>query len=341
MDISELGEFGLIARLTSGLATRSPQDIGIGDDCAVLDLAADRLLLATCDSQVEHVHFTLQTSSPVAIGRKALAINLSDIAAMGGTPLYALISLVLPAHLPVATLDGIYAGLRELALRYDTALVGGNVSGTGQRGEQLIIDITVLGSVERGRALLRSGAHPGDLLCVTGTPGDSGAGFYSLQHPTLPVDTATLAYLHERHTSPTPRVFEGRVLSSFDPGWVTAALDISDGLSGDLSHLCESSGVGARLDLARLPRSSALRTLARVAEHDPYAWALHGGEDYELLFSVAPEHAEAVAQAVLAQTGTAVTIIGTVLPPAEGMQLVYPDGHAEQLTIQSWDHLKQ
>lgn len=340
MDISALGEFALIARLTTGLSTRVPQDVGVGDDCAVLDLNTDRLLLATCDCQVEQVHFTRQTSSPEAIGRKALAINLSDIAAMGGTPLYALISLILPAHLPVETLDGIYSGLREMAQRYDTALVGGNVSGAGKQSEQLMIDITLLGSVERGHALLRSGAHAGDLLCVTGTPGDSGAGFFSLTHPELTADAATLSYLHERHTSPTPRIFEGQVLGRFAPEQVTAALDISDGLSGDLAHLCERSHVGAQIELARLPLSPQLRTLANVAQRDPFAWALHSGEDYELLCVVAPEHVETVAQAVFEQTGTPLTVIGRLLPPEEGLHLVYPDGRVEPLAIQSWDHLQ-
>jgi thiamine-monophosphate kinase len=339
-NITELGEFELIARLTHGLSTHTPDDIGVGDDCAVLDMGAPHLLLATCDSQVENVHFTLRTSSPAQIGHKALAINLSDIAAMGGTPRYALISLVLPAHVSVAVLDGIYEGLRALAQHYDTALVGGNISGAGQ-GEQLMIDITLLGVVERGRVLLRSGAHEGDLLCVTGTLGDSGAGFYSLLHPEIALSADALTYLHERHTAPTPRVAVGRVLNSFGPSIVTAMVDISDGLSGDLTHLCERSNVGARIDLAHLPLSSPLRSLATATSCDPYDWALHSGEDYELLFAVNAQHLTEVQQAVLAATGTSVTVIGTVLSAREGLRLVSPDGSTRRLASKSWDHLKR
>jgi thiamine-monophosphate kinase len=336
----ELGEFELIARLTKDLSTHTSNDIGVGDDCAVLDLGAPQLLLATCDSQVENVHFTFRTSSPVQIGHKALAINLSDIAAMGGIPRYALISLVLPSHVSVADLDGIYAGLRAIAQQYDTALVGGNISGAGQ-GEQLVIDITVLGSVERGRVLLRSGAHEGDLLCVTGTLGDSGAGFYSLHHPEIALPVDTLTYLHERHTMPAPRVADGRVLNSFGPSIVTALLDISDGLSGDLTHLCERSNVGARIDLAHLPLSSQLRSLASVTSCDPYDWALHSGEDYELLFAVDAQHFAEVQQAVQTATGTPVTVIGTVLSASAGLRMVSPDGSTRRLARKSWDHLKR
>src|SRR6266571_6208257 len=165
-----IGEFELITRLTQNLPSRPGGQLGIGDDCAILDPGDDLLLLATCDSQVEGVHFTFQTSSPEQIGRKALAINLSDIAAMGGEPRYALVSLILPQHLSIDLLEHIYAGLRQEAEQFATAVVGGNIAGAG-KGEQLIIDITLLGVVERGHALVRSGAQVGDTLCVTGSLG--------------------------------------------------------------------------------------------------------------------------------------------------------------------------
>ncbi len=339
MRMSASGEFELIARLTADLATRSDVVHGVGDDCAVLDMGGPTLLLATCDSQVEGVHFTRHASHPSDIGRKALAINLSDIAAMGGEPRYALISLLLPAHFPQDELDAIYAGLRAEAETYATALVGGNISGTGQ-STQLVIDITLLGSVERGRVLTRGGARAGDLICVTGGLGDSAAGLYTFLHPTLEYQAHALEYVRAIHTAPRPRVAEGRVLGRFGPEVVTALLDVSDGLSGDLGHLCERSGVGAQIDLARLPLSLALRTIAADAATDPLLWALHGGEDYELLFSVAPGQEETVIEAVRQETGTQVTVIGTIVEASEGMQALYPDGHQEALTAQSWDHLR-
>lgn len=332
------GEFELIARLTRGLTVDENSIQSVGDDCAVLNMGAATQLLATCDCQVEGVHFTLRTSSPEQIGRKALAINLSDIAAMGGIPRYALISLILPSHLPLETIDGVYAGLRAEAQRYDTIIVGGNIAGAGA-SKQLIIDISLLGTVERGQALLRSGAHVGDLLCVTGTLGDSAAGLYTLLHPQWPYPQDALDIVQLRHRTPEPRVQIGRILSSYGPTVVTAMLDISDGLSGDLDHLCERSRVGARIELARLPLSPALQAIAQITQQDAYHWALHGGEDYELLFTVAPAYAQDVIERVRLESSLAVTIIGSIEEAQAGAQLLSLDGRLERLPIKSWNHL--
>ena len=333
MDIATLGEFGLIARLTRELTTH------VGDDCAILDLHSDGLLLLTCDSQVEGVHFTLQTSSPEHIGCKALAINLSDIAAMGGEPRYALISLILPTQLPLAVIEGIYAGLRQEAAAYATMIVGGNIASAGT-AEQLIIDITLLGTVERGHALTRDGAHVGDSVCVTGALGDSAAGLYTLLYPDQRYPQNAQESLCTRHRTPQPRVREGRILSHLRSGVVTAMLDLSDGLSGDLGHLCERSKVGARIEVAHVPLSQDMRAIAVIAGRDPLLWALHGGEDYELLFTVSPGNERVVIDAVQSATGTPVTAIGKICAPDEGMKVVYPDGCESVLEVLSWDHLR-
>jgi thiamine-monophosphate kinase len=337
--ISAPGEFELIARLTRSLTTRDDVVQGAGDDCAVLDVGADMHLLATCDCQVEGIHFTLRTSSPEQVGRKAIAINISDIAAMGGVPRYALVSLIVPASLPAETIDNLYEGLRSEALRYNTAIVGGNIAGTGS-SHQCIIDITLLGTVERGRALLRSGAHMGDLLCVTGTVGDSACGLYTLLHPEAAYPQEALDFVRRRHRLPEARVRVGRVLSSYGPAVVTALLDISDGISGDLNHLCERSRVGAHVELAHLPLSPALRKIAEVTKQDPYHWALHGGEDYELLFTVVPEAVQDVIARVQAECSVPVTIIGMIDEARQGLQLVSQSGQRERLPLKSWDHLK-
>ena len=339
---SRPNEFELIARLTRDLPSRPDVDQAVGDDCAVLDLGGNMLLLATCDGQVEDVHFTFATASLEDIGRKALAINISDIAAMGGEPRYALISLILPSRqsFQLEVLEGIYSGLRQEAEQFGVAIAGGNVAGTGQhKNAPLIIDITLLGTVECGHALLRSGAHVGDTLCVTGSPGDSAAGLFTLLHPDLPYPIQARDSLRAIHHVPRPRVREGRILSHFGPQIVTATIDISDGLSGDLQHICERSQVGARVVVARLPLSSALRSIAAVASHDPLDWALNGGEDYELLFSVSPGCEDIVIEAVESATGTPVTAIGTICPPEEGMKVLWPDGREEILLPKSWDHL--
>lgn len=340
MDISALGEFELIARLTAGLTLRTDSGLGIGDDCAILNLGSDQDLLATCDSQVEGIHFTLQTSTPEQIGRKALAVNLSDIAAMGGVPRYALISLILPPQLPIAVLDRLYVGLRLEAEQYATTIVGGNIASAG-KSSQLTIDITLLGSIGRGQAIRRDGARVGDILCVTGSLGNSAAGLYTLLHPDPSFSQEAQEVLRTIHRTPRPRIREGCVLSQLGPQVVTAMLDISDGLSGDLGHLCQRSHVGARVDLAHLPLSPELHLVAENASHDPFQWALHGGEDYELLFTVSPGNERTVIDAVHSATGTPVTVIGSILSREEGMKLLYPDGCEEQLVIASWDHLKQ
>jgi thiamine-monophosphate kinase len=337
MQISSLDEFALIARLTRSLASHSDVELGVGDDCAVLDFSADTVLLATCDSQVEGVHFTLQTSSPEEIGRKALAVNLSDIAAMGGTPRFALVSLILPKQFLLDSLDGIYAGLRQEAEAFSTAIVGGNIAGAGG-SRQLVIDITVLGSAERGRVLTRSGAHVGDIICVTGHPGDSAAGLHTLLHP-LAYSEPALGIVRAAHRVPRPRVREGQLLAQLGPEIVTALLDISDGLSGDLGHICERSQVGARVEVAALPFSPSIHSIAAEAQRDPLLWTLHGGEDYELLFTVSPDRMQDVRDLIQNTTGTSVTPIGTILPASDGLQLLYPDNHTEPMPIESWNHL--
>ncbi|WP_069802975.1 thiamine-phosphate kinase [Thermogemmatispora onikobensis] len=337
MSAASWSEFELIARLTAGLPSGEEVVVGVGDDCAVLDLGGPRLLLLTCDSQVEGVHFTLRTSSPEEVGRKALAINLSDIAAMGGEPRYALVSLHVPRHCSLAVLEGLYAGLRQEATAAQTLIVGGNVSGTGA-AETLAIDITLLGESERGRVLTRSGARVGDIIFVTGSPGDSAAGLYSLFEPDHPYPPTACERLRAAHRVPKPRLAEGRLLSQFGPQIVTALIDVSDGLSGDLGHLCERSGVGACIEVARLPISAELQALAATLGRDPLAWVLHGGEDYELLFTVAPGYEEAV-QARFAAAGAApITPIGQVTEAASGLRLRWPDGREEPLPVQSWDH---
>jgi thiamine-monophosphate kinase len=339
VNISSLGEFELIARLTRGLRETPDLPLGIGDDCAILDLHGPTLLLATSDSQVEGVHFTLHTSSSEQIGRKALAVNLSDIAAMGGEPRYALISLILPPSLPLAVLDGIYAGLRYQADDFATTIVGGNISGAGS-SKTLIIDITLLGTIERGHALLRSGAQPGDTLCVTGTLGDSAAGLFTLLHADQALPSIEVEFVRSRCRTPQPRIHEGRALSQLGPSMVTAMLDISDGLSGDLAHLCERSHVGVRIHRTQIPLSPAICAIAERSQHDALEWALHGGEDYELLFTISPDNEHRVINAVREATGTQVTAIGTILPQEDGMHQVFADGHDEQLIARSWDHLK-
>ena len=332
--IKALGEFGLIARLTAGLSTRPDVLVGVGDDCAVLDLGGDLVTLATCDALLDGEHFLRTVATPEQIGRRAMAVNLSDIASMGGWPRYALVSLLLPADLPTAFMDGVYQGLRAEAEEYGAVIVGGNITGSSTFG----IDITLLGQARRGQALLRSGARPGDALLMTGTLGEAAAGLHLLLHPEIDAPAPVAGRLSAAQLKPVPRVPEGRLLATL--GQVTAMMDISDGLAADLGHLCERSGVGARLNEAALPIPDAVQLAAQLAGQSALEWALFGGEDYQLLFTAPPAAVPRLIKALWIATGTPVTVIGEMLPPEAGLTLQAQDGSIRPLPARGWDHLR-
>lgn len=332
----ELGEFGLIARLTSGLPVNAGVIVGVGDDAAVLTCPPDTDAVATCDAQVEGRHFVRAVVTPEQVGRKALAVNLSDIAAMGATPRAALVSLMLPAETPIEWLDGLYAGLRAEAAEFGVAIIGGNVAATSG---PLIVDVTLLGQVARGRAVLRSGGGVGDRLYVTGTLGAAAAGLLTFggRSPTgLEVVDSVLAEVRAAHLTPQPRVNVGIALAN--TGAITAMLDVSDGLAADLAHLCARSEVGALVDSAALPIDAATRAVAVAYGRDPLELAMSGGEDYELLFAARAGTDDAVAAAVAAAGGTA-RAIGWLTEPALGMRVRGEDGAEAQLLARGWDHL--
>jgi len=340
--LEDLGEFGLIARLTRGLPSRADVVLPAGDDTALLDLSGgkDVLLAATCDAQVEGRHFMRGAATPEEIGWKALAVNLSDIAAMGAEPLWALVSLLLPPGESVAVLDGVYAGLRTLAARYGVAIVGGNIAGTSG---PLTIDITLLGRVMRARALTRAAGHPGDTLLVTGTLGAAAAGV--LLAVGQPMDGAARAEIapemaaraRAAMAAPVPRVAEGRALAA--SGVVTAMLDVSDGFAADLGHLCAASGVGALVEEAELPIAPGAAAVAPLYGRTPLDLALYGGEDYELLLSTRPDGARAAVETVRGAGGTA-RVVGRLTSDAGRIEMEAPGRERKRLDPRGWDHLR-
>ncbi|HEY7832700.1 MAG TPA: thiamine-phosphate kinase [Ktedonobacterales bacterium] len=345
-DADASSEFALIARLTAALPRSAAVALGIGDDAAVLDWQAETQLVATCDALVEGRHFLRASATAEQIGRRALAVNLSDIAAMGAEPLFALVSLILPAATDAAWLDDLYRGLRAEAEAFGVVIVGGNIAATAG---PLIVDVTLLGQVARGRALTRSGARAGDRLWVTGTVGAAAAGLLTLLAP-RPTDgpnvgpalEGAIEIVRAAHLVPVPRVAEGRALAA--AGAATAMLDISDGLAADLGHLCTRSQVGAVVEAAALPVAPATAAVARAYGRDPLDLALFGGEDYELLFTAAPDADERVLAAVQTAGGTA-RAIGWIVagePEAEGgaLRLRQADGTDRALPARGWDHLR-
>jgi thiamine-monophosphate kinase len=328
---ARLGEFQLIERLRSIAPGDGPGVIrGIGDDAAVLRPGA--LVLATCDVQVEGIHFTRDVCSPADVGWRALAVNLSDIAAMGGVPRYALASLLIPPSVGPAALEDLYGGMGELARLHGVAVVGGNVSATSG---PLAVDITLLGDTDH--PVLRSGAHPGDGVWLTGEAGKAAAGRFLILHPDAAVSGRDV--LAAAYARPTPRVAAGQALGALArAGIVTAMIDTSDGTAGDLLHLADASRVGVRLDAGHLPVPRGVREAAAAAKVKVDAWTLGGGEDYELLFTAGGEF-DAKAAHFAASAGLAVTRIGDILPARDGRWVVAAGGERRPLRPAGWDHL--
>jgi thiamine-monophosphate kinase len=290
-----LGEFDIIARYFTRRSARSDVALGVGDDAAILDVAPGRKLVAAVDTIVEGVHFPVGTAA-ADIGYRALAVNLSDLAAMGAEPTWMLLSLSLPTA-DSRWLEDFARGLFEIADTHNVALVGGDTV----RGP-LVITVSLLGFVEADRWLTRAGAQPGDVLFVSGCVGEAAAGLALVQQ-SCGTD-APAAHLRERFLRPTPRVALGRALRTV----ASAAMDVSDGLIVDVSKLCAASGCGARLEVERLPPSLAAQT--HFAPERCLDYALSGGDDYELIFTVPEATAMNLPASVLAAgVSTAIGII--------------------------------
>ena len=298
MKMQQLGEFGLIDRIRKMTSVPDPSWVGIGDDCAVIPLSpetggapASDLLVST-DMLVEGTHFLMEDISPRQLGWKSAAVNISDIAAMGGKPIATFLSLALPKTLPEQWMQEFMEGYNGISEKYGAALLGGDTTCSPDR---ICINVTVLGTCPRGKAKPRSAARPGDLVCVTGTLGDSAAGLRLI----LGGQKGAAPRLMDRHYTPTPRVEEGLALSCL-PG-VHAMMDISDGVGSDLRHILDESGVGARIDTGKLPISKELQDLCIKKGWDPRELALCGGEDYELLFTMDPQETPDIPYTVIGE----------------------------------------
>ncbi|HEV2116091.1 MAG TPA: thiamine-phosphate kinase [Terriglobales bacterium] len=288
---------------------------GMGDDCAVLRLPPGHNALVTTDFSLEGVHFRRQWHPPESVGYRCLARGLSDIAAMGGKPLAAFLSLALPGDLPQVWVDRFMRGFLALAKRCSVPLAGGD---TAQSPAGVLADIVVLGSVPRGTAVLRSGARPGDSLYVTGELGGSAVVLARLLAGSL---KRPQPRRYPAHFFPTPRLAAGRLLR--ERKLATAMIDISDGLSTDLRHLCQESSVGARIYAQKLPAAGDAANLS---------FALHGGEDYELLFSARGNVPTRIA-------GVRLTRIGEI---TRGRKIVLvQDGREGELPAGGWEHFRR
>lgn len=318
MDLSEEELLEAIRRVLSGAGPEVR--VGVGDDAAVLAPTGGELVVTT-DALVEDVHFVRGPTGARDLGHKAIAVNVSDIAAMGASPRSAVCALTLPPDVEAAWVMELFGGMREACEEYALWLVGGDLS----RGREVSIAVTVTGEVAPGRAVLRSGAHPGDRVVVTGELGGSSAGLRLTGLRTMPTEEQRA--LIRRHLRPTARVGEGAVLAGHG---ATAMMDISDGLALDLTRLCRASGVAATIAIADVP-------VAHLATLED---ALGGGEDYELLATMPDEAVLDAAKAELKEAfGVPLAVIGRIAEGA-GVTAVDTDGTEHQLEPIGWDHFR-
>lgn len=335
--VGEVGEFKLIERIQQLLPQTIHPDLtlGIGDDTAVIKIDENRSLLITCDIQVENQHFRLNNIDPGQLGRRAMAVNLSDIAAMGGQPTFALISLGLPKSFPANDFECLLQGMRDQLAEFSAMIIGGNLSNTEK---DLIIDITLLGEVKSRQFITRSGAKPGDRIFVTGHPGASAAGYWTLEKfgRTVP---AELSHLVQKHLQPIPRIRAGQRIAQ--SGFTTAMIDVSDGIAGDLHHICEQSRVGAEVYQRCLPLPEGIQQVSAFSGKSVIELALQSGEDYELLFTVKPETSISAIDAITAETGVPITEVGKILPKDAGYFLVDSENNRLKLQTKGWNHFRQ
>lgn len=321
------GEFDLIARYFNRVrSSRRDVELGIGDDCALLTVADKQMLAVSTDTLVSGVHF-LPDIDPADLGYKSLAVNLSDLAAMGADPAWLSLAITLP-KINSQWLSAYSDSLFEQLDYYGMQLVGGDTT----RGP-MSLTLTIHGLVPAGRALTRRGARIGDWIYVTGSLGDSAAGLAILQNTLHVVDEQARQGLIQRHLRPQPRILQGQALRDL----ASSAIDLSDGLISDLQHILKASECGARINLESIPQSDWLRGC--VDEEQALRWALSGGEDYELCFTV-PEINRGALELALGHLGADYTCIGQIGPSSEGLRF-FRDNKATELNWKGYDHFSE
>jgi thiamine-monophosphate kinase len=280
---------------------------------------------------VERIHFIRKTISGFDLGYKSIAVNLSDIAAMGGEAREAFVSIGIPLKCPLEYLEAVYDGMKHLAAQFGVNILGGD---TTRSETDLIINVVVHGTAAKDQLLCRDAADPGDIIFSTGYLGDSRAGLHLILN-NLPVDSTAMQTLYRAHVLPDPHLHEGRFLAG--QSGIRAAIDISDGLSADLGHIAEQSAVGAIIYASEIPVSDSLQKFCTALGFDPLEYALRGGEDYTLLCTAAPENAEEIAQKFQIKFKRPLYRIGKMTADSR-LEIVYPDGTSKPISPRGWDH---
>jgi len=328
--LKDIGEFGFIERIRKGCLIRDKSVIrGIGDDCCVFSTSGEIATLLTTDMLVEKIHFLLGTISPYQLGRKSLAVNMSDIAAMGGTPREAVISIAVPDTVDLAFLDDFYEGMKSIAEEFEVNLLGGD---TTSSPEHLVVNVALVGEARVDEILYRSGAEVGDVIFLTGPVGSSAAGLDILLKK-REVDEEDLV---EAHHDPYPHVKEGRIIASMKVA--NSLIDVSDGVAADLNHICTESKLGAVIEEEMIPTTEAFRAYCKRFNEDANHLSLHVGEDYVLLGTV-PAQAEADLREALRSQDCEFYPIGRTVSDA-GLKLQVRDGSIKVIGASGWDHFK-
>ena len=335
MKLKDIGEFGFIDSIKKGCLIR-PDGVAqaIGDDAAAFELAEGQLTLVTTDLLVERIHFLRDATTGFNLGYKALAVNLSDIAAMGGTAREAFISIAIPSDCDLAFLEDLYKGMRYLAAQYDVNLLGGDTTSSKM---DLVINVGVVGSVPAHQMLTRHAARRGDCIYCTGYLGDSRAGLHLILNDIKP-DTHDSEALFNAHILPHPYLIEGQFLAA--QKGLHAAIDVSDGLSSDLGHILSASKVGARLWCENIPVSAPLQKFCQQFSFDTVDYALAGGEDYTLIVTVADDQAKPVQQSYETHFGKPLFEIGKITNTGR-LELVDSAGEIRPIGADGWNHFKK
>jgi thiamine-monophosphate kinase len=334
MSQKKIGEFDFIKKISRGCLIRPANIIkAVGDDAAAFNLDSNRVSLITTDLLVERIHFLREKISGFDLGYKSLAVNLSDIAAMGGEAREAFVSIAIPQNCPLEYIEAAYNGMKRLAADFDVNILGGD---TTRSKIDLVINVAVLGTVARDELLTRDAARPGDIIFSTGYLGDSKAGLHLVLN-NIPADSEDLKTLLKTHVLPEPHLREGRFLAK-RPG-THAAIDVSDGLSSDLGHITEQSAVGAILYADMIPVSSSLQNFCDRFDFDPVDFALSGGEDYTLLCTTAEENADETAHKYEKTFKRRLFRIGKITADRR-VEIIYADGKSKPIIPAGWDHFK-
>jgi len=313
--ISDLGEVALIKRISRKIKDKNVLT-EIGDDTAVIKIR-DRYILLTTDTIVENDHFNLNWFSPLQVGKKSMESNVSDIASMGGMPKYALISLCLREDTPLEFIDGLYRGIYRVAKKYGFEIIGGNIT----HGSEISITVSMIGDVEKERLTLRSGAKVADLVCVTGDIGKSSAGLSLLIKKKK-------GYV-KPHLEPKARLKESQIISRF----ANAMIDVSDGLASEVRHICDMSKKGAVIFKEKIPISGHTKEAGKILRKDPTDFALYGGEDFELVFTISEKNLKK-----LKKQFKNFSVVGKILPKSKGIHLLE---RGKKLKLGSgYDHFK-